>query len=223
MTNCSRYIVITVVQPFSFHRHLLYSTFQCFGLLAVKMSVDGREDAQKHDIFEEDPGDLMRYVYKEIEICTVDGRSHRGWVYTVDPVSLTFGLVQFLPQKQVSQIEFILGHAIKDIVLLSDDVDAYKDALDCLFKSASSAVVSSAELTCRRGKVVSWMMKNRIPIETCREQPDVLSIGDVLLISPPYLPENCQSTNGIILNKIQELLKRLPEDSNEDINQGTIG
>jgi len=174
------------------------------------MSATDNLEFAKHNIFDEDPGDLIQYVYKEVEVITLNGVSHQGWVYTIDPVSLSLGLIRF-SQGRVSQIELIMGHAVKEIQVLNENTDTYKDQLDSIFKSSALPNLSSNEVASRRDRIVSWLVKNRIPVQVCSDQPGLLSIGDVLYIHPPYLPENCQSSNEIVLGKIQGLLKNMPD------------
>jgi len=56
-----------------------------------------------------------------------------------------------------------------------------------------------------------WVGFLPVTVEICREDPTLLSVGGVLFIHPPYTPCSCQSTNEIILSRIQWLLKK---DSN---------
>lgn len=174
------------------------------------MSAPDSLDIAKHNIFDEDPGDLIQYVYKEVEVITINNVSHQGWVYTIDPVSLSLGLIRF-SQGRASQIELVMGHAVKRIQVLNENTDTYKDQLDAFCKPNALPNLSSNEVASRREKVVSWLVRNRIPVQMCSDQPGLLSIGDVLYVHPPYLAENCQSSNEIVLGKIQGLLKNMPD------------
>jgi len=65
-------------------------------------------------------------------------------------------------------------------------------------------------------EVKHMLLLSRVPSSysrdtVCREDPTLLSVGGVLFIHPPYTPCSCQSTNEIILSRIQWLLKK---DSN---------
>jgi len=174
---------------------------------------------EKHEIFRRDPAELMQYVHKRVVITTVDGVTHCGHVYTVDPVSSTFVLLtcenktvstnDCLPDTQ--RAEFVLGHAVQSIDILDDDGTDHSAHMDMLFKSTSNMSFSEEELHKRRERLCSWLLENRFPVEIKECQPDVVSVGgDILLIQPPYFPENCLSTNEIILSRVQSLIARMP-------------
>jgi len=175
---------------------------------------------EKHEIFQRDPAALMQYVHKRVVIRTVDGTKHSGHVYTIDPVSFTFVLLTYkdevttankhLPQLQ--HAELVLGHAVQSIDIINDeDVDRSAD-MDLLFKSSNDVTLTEEELQKRRERLCSWLVENRFPVQITESQPDIVSVGgDILLIQPPYFPENCLSTNEIILSRIQSLIARMPD------------
>jgi len=174
----------------------------------------------KHEIFKRDPAELMQYVHKRVVIRTVDNVKHSGHVYTVDPVSFTFVLLtyekevtaagDYVPKTQ--RAELVLGHAIKCIDILDDDGIDHSAHMDLLFKPDSHISLTKEELCRRREMLRSWLTENRFPVEIAESQPDVISVGgDILLIQPPYYPENCLSTNEIILSRIQSLIARMPD------------
>lgn len=173
----------------------------------------------RHQIFKRDPAELMQYVHKRVVIRTVDGASHSGHVYTIDPVSFTFVLLTYEDESttdvsppKTQCAELVLGHAVQSINILEDDgVDRSSD-MDLLFKPASNVTLSEEELQRRRERLRSWLTENRFPVEITESRPDVVSVGgDTLLIQPPYYPENCLSTNEIILSRIQSLIARMPD------------
>jgi len=173
----------------------------------------------KHEIFKRDPAELMQYVNKCVVIKTVDGATHSGHVYTIDPVSFTFVLLTYenevattndcLPRTQ--HAELVLGHAVQSIDVVGDGKDHTAD-MDLLFKSADSITLTEEELHRRRERLLSWLAENRFPVTITESRPDIISVGgDILLIQPPYYPENCLSTNEIILSRIQSLIERMPD------------
>ena len=174
---------------------------------------------QKHEIFKRDPAELMHYVHKRVVITTVDGVIHRGHVYTIDPVSSTFVLLMCKNKtvgindhvQDTQHVEFVLGHAVQSIDILDDDGTDHSAHVDLLFKSANNVSFTEEELHKRRERLRSWLSENRFPVEIKESQPDIVSVGgDVLLIQPPYFPENCLSTNEIILSRVQSLIERMP-------------
>lgn len=189
--------------------------FACRAQRITMNSSKGELDAaDKHDIFKRDPSDLVHYVYKEVSIITIDGLSHTGWVYAADPVSLSFGLLRFSDRRAITETELIMGHAVRDITIVDDAVDTYKNEMDVLFKSKMpTSSMSSEEVSRKRERVMSWLLKNRIPVQTCAGQPELISVGDVLFVHPPYSAESCQSGNEIVLGKIQTLIGNMPLSS----------
>ena len=65
-------------------------------------------------------------------IVTEDGLEHVGLVYTIDPVSESYVLATL---GEVTKLELILGHAIRSVTVLSENMEMYKDQLDDLFRS----------------------------------------------------------------------------------------
>jgi len=175
---------------------------------------------EKHEIFKKDPADLMQYVHKCVHITTVDGTVHNGHVYTIDPVSSTIVLLTYENDSssavdclsKMRQAELVLGHAVHRIDILEDDcIDCSAD-MDLLFKSSSDMTLTKEALCKRQERLRLWLTENRFPVEISAIQPDVISVGgDILLIHPPYCPENCLSTNEIILSRIQSLITQMPD------------
>jgi len=174
----------------------------------------------KHEIFKRDPAELMHYVHKCVVIRTSDGAMHRGHVYTIDPVSFTFVLLMYENEVTAAddcsakpqRAELVLGHAIQSIDILDDDGIDHSAHMDLLFKPTSNMTLTEEELHRRRERLRSWLAENRFPVEVRESQPDVVSVGgDILLVQPPYYPENCLGTNEIILSRIQSLIARMPD------------
>lgn len=176
----------------------------------------------KHEIFKRDPAELMQYVHKRVVIRTADGANHTGHVYTIDPVSFTFVLLTYeneattsvgseacLPKTQ--HVELVLGHSVQSIGVIDDGID-HSSHMELLFKSNSHMTLTEDQLCRRRDRLCSWLAENRFPAKIMESQPDTVSVGgDVLLIQPPYYPENCLSTNEIILSRVQSLISRMPD------------
>lgn len=191
--------------------HLAVIQSICFQLLVNIMN-------DKHAIFKRDPAELIQYVHKRVVIRTVDGATHTGHVYTIDPVSFTFVLLTYENETtttndlrpKTQRAELVLGHAVRSIDIISDGID-HSAHMDLLFKSDSNMTLTEEELHKRRERLRSWLAENRFPVEIKDSQPDVISVGgDILLIQPPYYPENCLSTNEIILSRIQSLITQMP-------------
>jgi len=172
---------------------------------------------EKHEIFQRDPAALMQYVHKRVVIRTTDGATHTGHVYTIDPVSFTFVLMTYEDEvittnRHLPHVELVLGHAVQSVDILHDAGIDCSAHMDLLFKSSSDMALTEDQLQKRRERLRLWLVENRFPVEITESQPDIISVGcDVLLIQPPYYPENCLSTNEIILSRIQSLIARMPD------------
>ncbi|CAH1263038.1 gem-associated protein 6-like [Branchiostoma lanceolatum] len=155
------------------------------------------------------PGFWRSYVYKEIEVTTVDGRKHLGWVYTVDPVSESVVLAQFEEDREKT-VEIVMRHAIKGITVVNEDIESHKEELDHMFITAEDTNFSKHDLKTRRDELKLWLEKNRLPVKVSGKEGELLSISDALVIEPPYSAESCRSTNEIILGRIQALIRSKP-------------
>lgn len=164
-----------------------------------------------HPIFHRDPANYMQYVYKQVCIQVKDGTSHTGHLYTVDPVSESMVLVRMSDGK-LTELELVMGHAIEGIIVLEEDTEVCQDELDALFKVDMHSKITPEELNKRKERLKSWLLKNLLPVEESTERSDVLNLSDALYIEPPYGPENCCSTNEIILGRVQGLIKSMPKD-----------
>lgn len=171
-----------------------------------------------HPVFTRDPSEFTNHLHKEVCVTADDGTTHKGWVYTIDPVSQSVVLVQFAtPQggdtATPSRLEVIMGHAVVNITTVNDQTDIHKKELDRLFRPKLMDELSVEELE-QRKKVRSWLAMNRMPVTVSGV---VLNISDVVFVEPPYEAENCRSTNEIILGRIQGLIKNIPktDDSGE--------
>ncbi|XP_041362767.1 gem-associated protein 6-like [Gigantopelta aegis] len=173
----------------------------------------GEEGNEVHPVFHKDPEDWMQYVYKQVRVLTADGVEHIGWVYTIDPVSETFVLVQFVDDQP--QLDILMGHAVTKVIVIDENTEAHKEKLDCLFRPDMFPAMSSEDVKKQQMLVKSWLDKNRVPVQVSGVGDELLMISDALVIEPPYGVGNCCSTNEIILSRIQGLLKNMPENLDE--------
>ncbi|XP_029171925.1 gem-associated protein 6-like [Nylanderia fulva] len=148
-----------------------------------------------HKVYKNDPILFNNYVGKEVKITTKD-EDIIGTIYTVDPVSESFVLLQSDTTMQ-HRLKIIFNHAIKNIEVISET----KKILSELFLPEKL----SQEVVKRKGIVLQLLLDNRFPV---KEENDVLMIEDTVSIEPPYYPENCTCSNSIILTKIQNILTR---------------
>lgn len=166
-----------------------------------------------HPIFSKDPEEWMQLVYKKVNVKTEDGLEHVGIVYTIDPVSETYILINFVDDHM--NVKMVFGHAVISVTVLGDNTDVCKYKLDNLFRPPGHEKLSVNELKRKQNTTKLWLLKNRLPVEVGGTGGELLIIADALVIQPPYGPENCVSTNEIILGKIQGLIKSMPEGQDE--------
>ncbi|OWF51809.1 gem-associated protein 6-like isoform X1 [Mizuhopecten yessoensis] len=174
------------------------------------MSDVKNDDVHRHPIFHKDPEQWLQYMNKEVLVVTEDGSEWSGWVYTVDPVSESMVLFQF--EEERTRMEIVMGHAIRNVTILNSETQTHKDKFDKLFRTREQESFSEEEIERRRNVLKLWLVKNLLPVSTTGNNGEILSISDALYIEPPYGPENCRSTNEIILGRIQGLIKNMPAD-----------
>lgn len=165
---------------------------------------------KKHPIFHKDSDQWMQYLNKEVLVVTEDGTEWSGWVYTVDPVSEN--MVLFIFQEDCTKMEVVMGHAIRNVTILNSETKTHEAKFQRLFRTKEVESLSEEEMEKRRNTLKSWLVKNLLPVSTTGDNGEILSISDALFIEPPYGPENCRSTNEIILGRIQGLIKNMPAD-----------
>lgn len=170
---------------------------------------DGQENGVL-PIFHKDPEEWMQYVYKKVSVVTEELEEIVGWVYTIDPVSESVVLVNFLDDSK--RLHLIMGHSVKCINVLSDDMQIHKAELDQLFRQQEVELLPEEDMRKKQAEVKAWLEKYRLPVELCGVNEELLSVSEALIIEPPYRADNCRSSNEIILGRIQGLLKNMPDE-----------
>lgn len=79
---------------------------------------------------------------------------------------------------------------------------------DNLFKEDWAKYLSENEVEKKRQKLKKWLEDNAVPISESDKQ---LKLDDILTIDPPYGLEQVMSSNEIVLERIQNLVKSMPE------------
>ena len=86
----------------------------------VEITNDIHTDKISHPIFACNPSVWMSYLYREVSVLDVKGQCHRGYVYTVDPVSQSIVLMQ---SSTSSTSEVTRGVTLSDGSKSSEDMD----------------------------------------------------------------------------------------------------
>ncbi|XP_056289898.1 gem-associated protein 6 [Pseudoliparis swirei] len=151
------------------------------------------------------PLQWMRYVNKQVKVKAGKDEERRGWLLTVDPVSASLVLVDFGEEEGGrASVQVVMGHAVEQVEVLQEADEETTVRLQTSFLPPETHSLDPAELRRRRGVVRRWLEKNRLPVE---EEGDELTVAGALTIVAPYGPEDCRSSNQIILDRIQKLLQ----------------
>ena len=97
-------------------------------------------------------------------------------------------------------IKIIMDRSIKSMEIVQDaPID------EVMPKDIFTQNLNSVSRGHDKEKVKNWLEKNLIPVIECKDN----LIIDNLEIHPPYGPEQCFSSNSIVLSRIQNLLKQM--------------
>lgn len=100
-------------------------------------------------------------------------------------------------------LKIIFGHTVKNIDVIAET----KTIIPELFLQDLPRKELSQELIAKRKTIVMEVLSdNRFPVS---EKDNTLLIEDIMIIEPPYYPENCKCNNSIILSRIQNILRNI--------------
>ncbi|XP_069788056.1 gem-associated protein 6 [Narcine bancroftii] len=156
------------------------------------------------------PLEWDKFLNKEVKVTADEKNTYQGWVFTVDPVTGSIVLVNFIDAGKVSVVT-VMGHAIQAVELINEGESNITEKLSALFMPAATRTYSNEELEQRKSRLKSWLEKNRIPVSEQGDQNKMLCVAGVLTVSPPYNLEDCNSSNEIILSRVQSLISCNPE------------
>ncbi|KAK1170872.1 gem-associated protein 6-like [Acipenser oxyrinchus oxyrinchus] len=154
------------------------------------------------------PLEWQEYVNKEVKVTAAE-QEYEGWVFTVDPVSANIVLVNLKDGGKAS-VMAVMGHAVEAVEVLREGDSSTADQLTSLFMPAGAQGYSREELENRKSCLRDWLEKNRIPFTEQGAQQETLCVAGVLTVNPPYGPEDCSSSNEIILSRVQHLIQSNP-------------
>ncbi|XP_006878200.1 PREDICTED: gem-associated protein 6-like, partial [Chrysochloris asiatica] len=115
-------------------------------------------------------------------------------------------LVNFLEDGSMS-VTGVMGHAIRTVEIVNDGDQRVSEKLIHLFTSGDCQAYSPEDLVKRKNSLKAWLEKNHIPVTEQGESQQTICVAQVLTIEPPYGPENCISSNEIILSRVQDLIQ----------------
>lgn len=115
-------------------------------------------------------------------------------------------------------MQVVMGHAVEQVQVLQAADQETAERLQACFLPPTAQHLSPEKLSRRRSKIRIWLLKNQVPVE---EEGDRLRVAGVLTLSAPYRPEDCCSSNQIILDRIQKLIQKLVvEETHLDSDPG---
>ncbi|XP_035855897.1 gem-associated protein 6 isoform X2 [Sander lucioperca] len=159
------------------------------------------------------PLQWIRYVNKQVKVKAGKDEEHRGWLLTVDPVSASLVLVNFLDQDDVgggrASVQVVMGHAVQEVQVLQEADQETTERLQSSFLPPRSRPLAPEQLHQRRAGVRRWLEQNRVPVQ---EDGEELLVAGALTITAPYGPEDCCSSNQIILDRVQRLIQSQPAE-----------
>lgn len=103
-------------------------------------------------------------------------------------------------------VQVVMGHAVEQVQILQAADQETAERLQACFLPPAIQCLSPEKLRRRKSKTRIWLRKNQVPVE---EEGDNLRVAGVLTIAAPYRPEDCCSSNQIILDRIQKLIRNL--------------
>lgn len=109
-------------------------------------------------------------------------------------------------------MQVVMGHAVEEVKVLQEADEETTERLQTSFLPPRTRGLDPEELSRRRSRVRRWLEQNRVPVE---EERDELRVAGVLTITAPYGPEDCCSSNQIILDRIQKLIQTLTQTDQE--------
>ncbi|MBN3306006.1 gem-associated protein 6 [Amia ocellicauda] len=161
------------------------------------------------------PLEWQEYVNKEVTVTAAEKQQYQGWVFTVDPVSANLVLVNFKEDGK-AMVAAVMGHTVEAVAVLREGDPELAERLRSVFMPVGSRVYSREELRERRDSLRAWLEKNRIPVTEEGPEGEKLCVAGVLTVNPPYGPEDCSSSNEIILSRVQSLMDSKPSCSHEN-------
>uniref|UniRef100_A0A914V6S3 AD domain-containing protein n=1 Tax=Plectus sambesii TaxID=2011161 RepID=A0A914V6S3_9BILA len=163
----------------------------------------------------------MALCGQAVEVKLTTGSSVFGVVYTVDPVSNSIVLIQFVPGSGPKTVQVIPGLSIVSVTNLPaggapccpEPSEQLSSWLEKLFKSEARGPQSEDQRKQTRKRLVDWLHRNRVPLT---EHADgSLQIFDVVKIVAPFSVDDCQCANELVLGRVRSLIEAMPSDSGD--------
>lgn len=165
-----------------------------------------QEEKDLHPVFKTDPHKLWNYVNKRVILSTSEGVSYEGYVYTIDPVTHSWVLFSCSNDEDTHKMNvvIVMNTSVTDVNVFDEECPSWVLDMMSQYGKIHEIDLSASQIAERRDAVCRWFGANRIPVN---KSADTLTIANgTVTIEPPYFPENCSSSNEIILCRWQSWL-----------------
>ncbi|CAL8102575.1 unnamed protein product [Calicophoron daubneyi] len=163
------------------------------------------------------PAEWDSCISRKVRLRCKNDKVFEGFVYTVDPKSGNFVLLQ--TDRDPPLLAIVCSWAIKGIEILeselpSDVSELFQSLPDRLNQgtlrtnpASADTVVSSEVVQQRRERLIEMFKSDGI--ELIEVEPGVFSVNDVVFIEPPYSVESCSGKNVLVLDRVKKLVMTL--------------
>lgn len=160
------------------------------------------------------PEKLHKLLHRLVHITLFEGEELQGWVYTIDPVSFTIVIADdndsngAKSDSRSRSMVFVMSKAVKGLRI----AETTRKELEWVqnFTAKKQHGFTDDELQKRKEDVLEWLKKNRVPIVADSVETKVVKVLGGLTIEPPYDVDSCKGTNGIVLERIRNLINSMP-------------
>ena len=156
------------------------------------------------------PNDALQLIGTQVEISLVDGTTVFGRVYTIDPETGNFILMNnsstiFIPSVNIARYDVRAPNELGRV-----DLSALQKIDERYFPSSATNKVSEEDCERNKERLIAHFEKHRVPVDLSREGEVI--VAGVVRCMPPYDRNSCYSTNDIVLGRIQNILKSFDSD-----------
>ncbi|XP_059472918.1 uncharacterized protein LOC132195141 [Neocloeon triangulifer] len=153
-----------------------------------------------HSIYEKDKVlDLYQHLGKVVQVSLSNKTVFEGTVFTIDPVSRSVILLE----RESGRLQILMGHAV---TLIQDCPGVNAEDVSNLLPSTNVPRGPSGGIEA----VKQWFKTHRINVEELKG--GILVVGGAVTLCAPYVAEMCTGDNEMVVDRIREVLRRMPKD-----------
>lgn len=136
---------------------------------------------------------MKNAIGKEVTITTLNGKTHWGNIFSIDPTTKTV----LLTNPACQSVDVIMHHSIKNLTLSEHGKNL----------KASPTPQAYTSLKEKKLKLMKWLKCNLIEVQ---EDGDALKISDHVIIDAPYDLDHCYCASTVVLERLREIINRMP-------------